>query len=82
MQITIANKAGGVMNNLQFQSNITNSLSGLNTDLLVLRDAMNELLLALNDLQFRLDVEQRNKATDLARTILERINADQGNQHY
>jgi hypothetical protein len=69
------------MTNLPPQIYATNSISELVTDFLILRDALNELALTLSDLQFRIDIDKRNKAIDQTRLMLDRLKVAQGDRH-
>jgi hypothetical protein len=61
------------MNNSEYQFKMIKSMTELNADLLVLRDALNELSLVLADLHFQLDGEARGAAENESVLMLKRM---------
>jgi hypothetical protein len=65
------------MTHSQYQVGMIKSFADLTSDLFLLRDALNELSLALSDLRFLIDEKQRAVANNETELILQRM--DTGN---
>jgi hypothetical protein len=61
------------MNNSSSQMNTEASIAELIADFINLRDALNELTLTLADLQFRIDMQERNRVAHFTHTFLDGI---------
>jgi hypothetical protein len=70
------------MNNSEYQFKMIKSMTELNADLLVLRDALNELSLVLADLHFQLDGEARVVAENESVLILKRMGSGSDPQRF
>ncbi len=63
---------------LKLQPSVARTLAEASVALTELRDSLMELQLALKDLQFETDREQRKKAGQTVRDLLARIGSAQG----
>jgi hypothetical protein len=64
---------GKIVNNPEDQFRIIQSMTELSADLLVLRDALNELSLILGDLHFQIDDKARATAENETGQMLKRV---------
>lgn len=66
------------MDHAQLQKSLSKTLREINSTLFALRDALVELSLLLQDLQFEMDQEERDKADAAFREVFEKMRSNRG----
>lgn len=70
------------MDHAQLQESLSRTLREINSTLFTLRDALVELSLLLQDLQFEMDQEERDKADAAFRKVFEKMRSNRGSDEF
>lgn len=70
------------MDQAQIQESLSKTLREINSTLFTLRDALVELSLLLQDLQFEMDQEKRDKADAAFREVFEKMRSNRGSDEF